>query len=169
MPRLKRENDVVAHRQVPDDAVHFAIFGAERETMRHRITRIFNADLLSAQYDLALIGGHHSKDQIGRLGSAGPQQTGQSDDFALANFKRERRDHPAFSEVCDFDQRLTSHAHVAGFDTRLKLAAQHHCHHFMLRDLCQYTFTDHATVAQDRSAVGNSKDLVKEMRNEYNG
>ncbi len=68
--RLQRERDVLAHRQVGDDAAVFAVFGTEPEPQAQRIRRVIQLCGFAVDADVTRVARVEREQQPRELGAA---------------------------------------------------------------------------------------------------
>ena len=128
-PRLQREDDVLAHRQVVDDAVVLAVLGAEAEAAGDRGARRGDRSGFAVDPHLAAVGLLDAEQELGGLGAARAEQAGHAHHLALADVEVEGRDAAAFAEVAearDDGLVLRGDGAVAARLLALEFAAEHH-------------------------------------------
>ena len=84
---LQREEHVVRHGEVADDALRLAVLAGEGDLAVDRVPRAAQLAALRADDDLAGVGGVGAEEQPGELGAAGAQQAREADHLALVQLE----------------------------------------------------------------------------------
>ena len=109
--------------------------------------------------------------ELGDLGAAGPEESGEPDDLACVQSEIERLHDPPSSESLGDQNRLIldrrGGARRVLFGA-FELPSQHQRNHFRPRQLGDRSAADEAAVAQDRDTVRDFVNLIDEMGDEDN-
>src|SRR5829696_3491891 len=81
-PRQSRSDNVLPHREIRNNAFHFAVLGQEGDPGLYRRAGRARLDVLPLYPDGPGIDRFGAEDRLGRLGSAGTEEAGESHNFA---------------------------------------------------------------------------------------
>src|SRR5215208_2547363 len=81
-PRQGRGDDILPHREIRDNTLQFAVLGQEGDYGLYRRTGRAGLDILPLHPDGPGVERLSTEDSLGRLGSAGTKQAGESNHFA---------------------------------------------------------------------------------------
>src|SRR5690606_5357136 len=109
-PRLQREDDVFAHGQLGDDAVHLAVLRREAEAGGNRLARIAVGNASLVVLSRAGRGAAYAEDEFRRFGAPGAEEPCKPDHLALADLEIERLDHALAAELLEPNARYLVHA-----------------------------------------------------------
>ena len=170
---LPRENDIVAHREVSDDAVALAVLGQIADAVLHGAQRRGNLHLLAVHLHGTAGDMIRAEDRAHGFAAAGAEQTRKAVDLALADGKIKRAnacrtgkpgclidDLRALKRVCG--------AFALDLGQIIEFLAEHLGHKLHTRQVGNLVFADKFAVAQDGDAVADGVDLLEKMRNKDN-
>ncbi len=165
---LQREQHVVGHGQVADDALGLAVLAGEGDLAVDGVPRAAQPAPLGADRDLAGVGGVGAEEQAGQLGAARAEQAGEADDLALEELEVGGLERAL---AADAEGREDRRAGLGGGVGRLavepvedlELAADHQLDQLELGGVGDHPLLDQRAVAQDRHPVGDRVDLVEEV------
>lgn len=171
-PGLQGQCDVLAHRQIADDAIGLALLWAHAEALGDGILGGVQGDALPVDQSLAAVGAVDAKEQPRGFGPARTQQPGHAHYLAWPDRQIEGRDAAALAVVPEAEGRLGLGCLGWGIAMRHRfgqVAAQHQSHQIAARQIGQGPAADHAAIAQHRHPVGDLIDLIQKMRDDDNG
>ena len=166
---LPREDDVVAHGKISDDAVAFAVLGQIADTVFHGAEGRCDLHGLSVHLHRAAGDAVGAEDRAHGFAAAGAEQSRKAVDLALADGKIERADARGARKPGRLIDDLRVFKRVGSgialdLGQIVQLLAEHLGHELHARKLGDLILADEPAVAQDRDAVADGVDLLQKMR-----
>ncbi len=100
-PRLQGKHDVLAHRQLGNDALRLALFRAIAESKGNGISRRADASLLAGDLHRTGVGAFNAEYHPRGLGSTGTEQTGERHHLSAPQRQIERRQIAPLAEMLE--------------------------------------------------------------------
>ena len=170
---LTRENDIVAHREVSDDAVALAVLRQIADAVLHGAQRRGDLHLPAVHLHRAAGDMVRAEDRTHGFAAARAEQARKAVDLALADGEVKRA-HAcrAGKPGCLVDdlravQRVRSSL-ALDLGKIVQLLAEHLGHKLHARQVGNFVFADKLAVAQDGNTVADGIDLLEEMRDKDN-
>ena len=167
-PCLQGQRDVLANREISDNAVPFPVLGAESQFRHDGIDRFFDGNLFAAHGFSSLRGRHCAEEQLGSFRSSASQQTCEAHQLAFADREIDVLDLTGRSEIL-----RAKHLRCIGCDVRtlevedgVHVFADHIGDQLQLRYVVDVKGSDQPAVSQDGQTVAYSEDLVQKMCDE---
>ena len=170
---LTRENDIVAHGKVADDAVALAVLRQIADAVLHGAQRRGDLHLPAVHLHRAAGDMIRAEDRTDRLTAARAEQARKAVDLALADGEVERA-HAcrAGKPGCLVDDlrvlKCVRRSLALDLGKIVQFLAEHLGHELHARQIGNLVFADELAVAQDGDAVADGIDLLEKMRNKDN-
>ena len=119
---LQREDDVLAHRQLVDEALGAAVLGTEGDAAGRRRARAAHRHRLAVDVEPPRVGLVGAEEEPRDLGAARAEQAGEADDLARRDRQVERRDRALARDRLRLDHRGRG-GPLATFPTRTAVRA----------------------------------------------
>ena len=103
---LQAQNDVLAHGQFAEHALGLAVLGTKGDAEMERMARRGRRNLFAADRQASGIRLDRAEYELGDLGAAGPEESGEPDDLACVQSEIERLHDPPSSESLGDQNRL---------------------------------------------------------------
>ena len=172
--RLQREDEVLAHRQVGQDALGFAVLRAKGHPVPHRRAHRTEPDPVAGEADPAAVGVVNSEEQPGGLRPARAEQAGEPGDLAAAEREIEGMQRTAPAEAMRLEQRgggRWERGRPARFRSARpyggELATEHPAHQRKPRQFGRNKLADQRAVAEHRDPVANRIHLLEKMGHKH--
>ena len=175
-PGLDAEHDVLADREVGDDALGVPVLRRERDAVADRVPRGGDPRRLAVDLDLAGVGPVGAVEQPDQLGPPGAEQPGDPDDLAVEDVEVGRLQHAAPAHARSraapaSPERSMSRARRAPRSPRARRVARPTI--FVTRSprgrSLARVLADQLAVAEHRDPVGDLVDLLEEVADEQDG
>src|SRR3712207_3377118 len=158
-PRQGRGDDVLLHREIRDNALQLAVLGQKGDPRLYRRVGRASLDILPLDPDRSGVEGLGTENRLGRLGSAGTEEAGESRHFAGTDVEGYLAETRVLGEILGHEDGfpgrfvlLAEAGRALLFDLG-ELPAEHVGDQLQLGEVGEIPGVRHPAVAQDRHAV----------------
>ena len=138
-----------------------AVFGNESDSGGDRLTGVAGCDSFTSDLNDASLGPIYSEQSTAKLGSASAHETGETDNFAGADFERDIAQETA-AQTLDAQEGFAFSANAV-LDGSGDRTPDHVLNEDISREVPQCAGVDCAAIAKHRNAIANGAQFVETM------